>query len=160
VTAEGPLREHLQRLLDWGDAHVDFDAAVEKIAPKHRGAMPEGIPFSPWQLLEHLRITQHDILDFCVNPEYRERSWPKEYWPEDAGSPTDRAWDESVAQYRRDRDALKRLAADTSIDLFARIPHGSGQTYLREILLVVDHNSYHVGQLVLVRRGLGIWPAA
>ncbi len=156
---DDPLREHLRKLLEWEDAHVDFDGAVEGIEPERRGAAPAGIPFSPWQLLEHMRITQHDILDFCRNPAYRERAWPKEYWPSSPSPPTAAAWEESVEQYRRDRDDLKRLAADPSMDLFARIPHGAGQTYLREILLVADHNSYHVGQLVLVRRGLGIWPA-
>jgi len=158
MSQDGPLREHLRKLLDWEDAHVDFDAAVAGIAPDRRGSAPAGIPFSPWQLLEHLRITQQDILDFCVNAAYRERAWHKEYWPASSSPPSDSAWDESVEQYRRDRDALKRLAADPALDLFARIPHGAGQTYLREILLVADHNSYHVGQLVLVRRGLGIWP--
>jgi len=154
-----PLREHLRKLLDWGDAHVDFDAAVEGIAPDLRGSTPPGVPYSPWQLLEHLRITQHDILNFCRNPEYRERAWPKDYWPSSPSPSTPGAWDESVARYHEDREGLKRLAADASIYLFARIPHGSGQTYLREILLVADHSSYHIGQLVLVRRGLGVWPA-
>ena len=158
MSQDGPLREHLRKLLDWEDAHVDFDAAVAGITPDRRGSAPAGIPFSPWQLLEHLRITQRDILDFCANAAYRERAWPKEYWPASSSPPSDSAWDESVEQYRRDRDGLKRLAADPALDLFARIPHGAGQTYLREILLVADHNSYHVGQLVLVRRGLGIWP--
>jgi uncharacterized damage-inducible protein DinB len=153
------LREHLRKLLDWQDAHVDFDGAVEGIAADRRGEAPSGVPFSPWQLLEHLRITQHDILDFCRNAEYRERAWPKEYWPDSASPPNATAWDESVRQYRRDREDLKRLAADLSLDLFAKIPHGTGQTYLREILLVADHNAYHVGQLILVRRALGIWPA-
>ncbi len=158
MSQDGPLRDHLRRLLDWEDAHVDFDAAVEGIAPQKRGSAPAAIPFSPWQLLEHLRITQQDILDFCRNPEYRERAWPKDYWPSSASPPTASAWDESVARYHEDREGMKRLAADRSIDLFSKIPHGSGQTYLREILLVADHNSYHVGQLILVRRGLGIWP--
>jgi len=156
---DDPLREHVRKVLEWEDAHVDFDGAVEGIDPDRRGSAPDGIPFSPWQLLEHLRITQHDILDFCRNPAYRERAWPKDYWPSSPSPPTAAAWEESVAQYHRDRDDLKRLAEDPSVDLFARIPHGTGQTYLREILLVADHNSYHVGQLVLVRRGLGIWPA-
>ena len=159
MSADRPLREHLRKLLDWQDAHVDFDGAVENIAPDKRGSVPAGIPFSPWQLLEHLRITQHDILDFCRNPEYKERSWPKEYWPDAPAPPSASAWDESLAQYRRDRDQLIELAADASVDLFATIPHGTGQTYLRELLLVADHNAYHVGQLILVRRGLGIWPA-
>lgn len=155
-----PLREHLRKVLDWQDAHVDFDGAVEGIAADRRGAVAPGIPFSPWQLLEHLRITQHDILDFCRNPEYRERAWPKEYWPDSPAPPSSSAWDESIVQYRRDREDLKRMAADAKIDLFAKIPHGNGQTYLREILLVADHNAYHVGQLILVRRALGIWPAS
>ncbi|HMC82539.1 MAG TPA: DinB family protein [Candidatus Polarisedimenticolia bacterium] len=158
MSQDGPLRAQLRKLLDWEDAHVDFDGAVDGIPPDLRGSTPAAIPFSPWQLLEHLRITQHDILDFCRDPEYRARAWPKDYWPSSPSPPTPGAWDESVARYHEDREGLKRLAADTSINLFALIPHGSGQTYLREILLVADHNSYHVGQLVLVRRGLGIWP--
>ena len=119
-----------------------------------------GLPYSPWQLIEHIRMAQHDILDFCVNTSYREKKWPDDYWPSYPAPPSDAAWDESVASYVRDRDALKRLARDPQIDLTAKIPHGNGQTYLREILLVADHTSYHVGQLVLVRRLLGIWPAA
>ncbi|HYQ96295.1 MAG TPA: DinB family protein [Candidatus Eisenbacteria bacterium] len=158
MNRDGPLREHVLKLLDWEDAHVGFDAAVGGISAEHRGAAPAGVPFSPWQLLEHVRITQQDILDFCRNPAYKERSWPKDYWPSAPAPPTRSAWEESVTAYRRDRDALKKLAGDSSIDLFARIPHGSGQTYLRELLLVADHSSYHVGQLVLVRRALGIWP--
>ena len=158
MNPDGPLREQVLKLLDWEDAHVGFDAAVEGIATQHRGAAPAGIPFSPWQLLEHLRITQQDILDFCRNPAYKERSWPGDYWPPGPSPPTRSAWEESVTAFRRDRDALKKLAGDSSIDLFARIPHGTGQTYLRELLLIADHSSYHVGQLVLVRRALGIWP--
>ena len=159
MSSEERLREHLRKMLDWEDAHVDFDGAVEGIAADRRGSAPAGIPFSPWQLLEHMRITQHDILDFCRNAAYQEKAWPKEYWPASPSPPTPSAWDESVAAYRKDREDLKRLAADPSRDLFAKIPHGTGQTYLREILLVADHNAYHVGQLILVRRGLGIWPA-
>jgi len=154
-----PLREHLAKLLDWQDAHVGFETAVKGVDPALRGIAPQGMPYSPWQLLEHLRITQQDILDFCRNPAYAERAWPEEYWPPSAGPPTAAAWDESITAFRRDREELKRLAADSALDLFARIPHGTGQTYLRELLLVADHNAYHIGQLVLVRRSLGIWPA-
>jgi uncharacterized damage-inducible protein DinB len=116
------------------------------------------MPHSPWQLLEPLRLTQHDILDFCRNPAYSERAWPKDYWPSSAAPPTAAAWDESITAFRREREELKQLAQDPALDLFARIPHGTGQTYLRELLLVADHNAYHIGQLVLVRRSLGIWP--
>ena len=151
------LRAQLARMLDWHEASVGFDKAVDGIAPEMRGRTPPGLPHSPWQLLEHLRIAQHDILDFCVNPSYKEMRWPDDYWPRDAAPPSARAWDDSIAAYRKDREAMKQLATDPNIDLNARIPHGSGQTYLREVLLVADHGAYHVGQLVLVRRLLGIW---
>lgn len=158
MARDEPLRKHLTKLLDWEDAHVGFEAVVEGVDPALRGVAPQGVPHSLWQLLEHLRLTQHDILDFCRNSAYAERAWPEEYWPPSAGPPTAAAWDESVTAFRRDREELKRLAAESDLDLFARIPHGSGQTYLRELLLVADHNAYHIGQLVLVRRCLGIWP--
>jgi hypothetical protein len=151
------LREQLRKLLAWGDAHVDYDRAVAGLAPELRGVRPDGLPYSPWELLEHLRITQHDILDFSRNPQYVELSWPEDYWPDSATPPDADAWDRSVAAFHADREALQALAADESIDLFARIPHGQGQTYLRELLLVADHNGYHVGQLVLVRRLLAAW---
>ncbi|HUG52865.1 MAG TPA: DinB family protein [Vicinamibacteria bacterium] len=149
------LRTHLGKVLDWEDAHVDFETAVAAMPAPLRGVTPAGLPHSSWQLLEHLRRTQNDILDFCRNPGYVEPPF-EDYWPPDAAPPAG-AWEESVTAFRRDREELKRLAADTTIDLFARIPHGSGQTYLRELLLVADHNAYHVGQLVDVRRCLGAW---
>ena len=152
------LRTQLAAALDWQAAHANFDAAVDGIPPEMRGHLPEGLPYSPWQLVEHLRITQWDILDFCRNPDYREIHWPDDYWPPSAEPPSAEAWDESIRGYREDRESLKALAADPAIDLFARIPHGSGQTYLRELLLVADHTAYHVGQIVAVRRLLGIWP--
>ena len=153
------LRAQLSTYLDWREAHADFDAAVADVPVDKRGIAPAGLPHSLWQILEHLRITQHDILDFCINPKYQEMAWPDDYWPATASPPSDAAWEASLAAYRRDREAMQALARDPQIDLFAKIPHGSGQTYLREILLVVDHAAYHIGQLVLVRRLLGIWPA-
>jgi uncharacterized damage-inducible protein DinB len=158
VERDKEIREHVAKLLDWKDAHVDFDAVV-KVSPKLRGVVPEKAPHSLWQLLEHLRLAQSDILDFCRNPEYSEKSWPEDYWPESPIPPKASAWDASVGEFRRDLEEFRRLAADSSVDLFARIPHGSGQTLLRELLLVADHNAYHVGQMVLIRRLLGIWPA-
>ena len=107
-----------------------------------------------------MRITQHDILDFCRNAGYTEMTWPDDYWPKSAEPPSERAWDDSIAAFRDDRAALEALAADESIDLFATIPHGDGQTYLRELLLVADHNAYHLGQLVAVRQQLGAWGTA
>jgi uncharacterized damage-inducible protein DinB len=152
------FRDQLVRFLDWKEAHATFDAAVERVPPEYRGRQADGLPYSLWQLLEHLRIAQHDILDFCRNPGYQEMTWPEDYWPWAATPPTPKAWDESVAAYRRDREAMQQLVADPTLDLFAMIPHGTGQTYLREALLVADHCTYHVGQMVAVRRLLGIWP--
>ncbi len=152
-----PLRRQLVALLDWEDAHAGFDAVVGGIPPKLQGVAPERLPYSPWQLLEHLRRTQRDILEFCRNPQYVELHWPDDYWPDAAAPPSAAAWDASAAEFRRDREALKQLAADPAVDLFRAIPHGSGQTVLREVLLVVDHNAYHLGQLVAVRRCLGAW---
>jgi hypothetical protein len=153
------LRAHLVKLLDWSDAHATFDDAVKDIAPKLRGAVPDGWEYSAWQLVEHLRIAQEDILEFCVAERYKEMKWPDYYWPKSPAPPNDAGWDASIAAYRRDREALKKLAADPAIDLLAVVPHGKSQTYLREILLVVDHNAYHVGQLIALRKQLGIWPA-
>lgn len=152
------IRNHVIRLLDWQDAHVSFDAAVEGIPAALRGVQPQGLPYSPWQLLEHLRLTQYDILEFCRNPAYVEPKWPDAYWPHSIAPAVPEAWDESINQFRSDREALKQLAANPELELASKIPHGSGQTYLRELLLVADHNAYHIGQLVAVRRLLGIWP--
>ena len=151
------IREHVRKLLAWEDAHATFDKAVAGVPAESRGKRPDGVPHSPWELLEHLRLAQHDILDFCRNPDYKELEWPADYWPTNPAPPTERAWDASVEQFVSDRRALEAMAADASLDLTARIPHGSGQTYLRELLLVADHTAYHVGQLVLVRQLLGAW---
>lgn len=151
------IRQHLGRLLAWEDAHVGFDKAVADVPTKFRGKQPAGAPYSPWQLLEHLRLTQHDILDFCRNPDYEELDWPNDYWPTSSDPPTAKAWDDSIRQFREDRKALQRLAADPTVDLTARIAHGDGQTYLRELVLAADHAAYHIGQLVVIRRLLGIW---
>ena len=152
------LRDHLLKLLSWKSAHVSFDQAIEAIPPAMRGLQPDGLPFSPWQLLEHLRIAQYDILDFCRNADYVMPAWPEGFWPETIAPPSTEAWQESVVRFRADLQALQDLVADPDTDLFAPIPHGEGPTILREALLVADHNAYHVGQLVAVRRLLGIWP--
>ena len=154
---EDPLRSHILKVLDWHDAHVNFDAAVEGIPAQHYGTQPKGLPYSPWQLIEHIRLSQYDIFDFCRNPDYAEQDWPDDYWPKGAAPPSKDAWEQSITAFHADLEALRSFMADPKLDLFARIPHGSGQTYLREALLVVDHNAYHVGQLVAVRRLLGIW---
>ncbi|HEV3485313.1 MAG TPA: DinB family protein, partial [Vicinamibacterales bacterium] len=149
------LRDHLVKLLDSDQAHLRFDDAVRDFPPALRGVRPEGGPHSAWELLEHLRITLWDILEFTRDAQHVSPEFPDGYWPSSAAPPTERAWDESVAAFRRDLRAMAGIAADSSIDLYARIPHGDGQTVLREILLVADHNAYHLGQLVMVRRLLG-----
>jgi uncharacterized damage-inducible protein DinB len=151
------MRTQLAKALDWGEAHADFDAAVKDFPPALRGRRLEGLPYSAWQILEHLRIAQHDILDFSRNAKYKEMKWPDDYWPSSPEPPDDTAWDRSVAAFRRDRRAVQKMSADPKVRLGKRIPHGTGQTYLREILLVIDHNAYHVGELVMLRRLLGAW---
>ena len=154
-------REQLARLLSWEDAHAGFEAAVADLPPADRGRQPAGLPYSPWQLVEHLRITQHDILDFCRNPAYVERKWPDDYWPSSPSPWTRRRpGTRAFGSSSRDRAALQELARDPAVALEARIPHGTGQTYLRELLLAADHAAYHIGELIVVRRLLGAWPRA
>ena len=151
------LREQLAALLRWEDAHAGLDRVVEGVPSDRWSAGAPGLPHTLWQLLEHIRLAQHDILDFCRNPRYTELHWPEDYWPSAGAVPTDADVSASVAAYREDRDALVAMALNPEVDLSARIPHGTGQTYLRELLLVADHTSYHLGQMVVARRALGIW---
>jgi hypothetical protein len=152
------LRDHLLYLLRGGGAHLDFEAAIADLPPKLRGGKPAGLPHTPWRLLEHMRICQWDILEFSRNPKHVSPQFPVGYWPAGDAPPDDAAWDRSVESFRADLKAMQDLVADPATDLFARIPHGDGQTILREALLVADHNAYHLGQLVTVRRLLGAWP--
>ena len=154
--AKRQLRKHLVAFLNWHDAHADFDAAVADLPAKYRGKVPTGLPYSPWQLLEHLRLAQRDILDFCRAEEYEKKAWPDDYWPADPAPPSAKAWDKSVAAFKKDRKAFQKLSVDPEIDLFTAVPHGK-HTYLREVLLAADHNSYHIGQLIYARRVLGCW---
>ncbi|MGH9254536.1 MAG: DinB family protein [Vicinamibacterales bacterium] len=153
-----PLRAQLVRVLDWNEAHVDFDKAVDGIPADRRGARVTGFEHSPWQLLEHMRLAQKDLLDFCIKPDYvHALTWPDDYWPR-GPAPAGRAWNKSVADFKADREKLKQLVGSPKVDLFATVPTGTGhQTYLRAVLLVIDHTAYHVGQLVALRRALGIW---
>jgi len=144
-------------LLTKPQAHATFDDAVKGLDPELRGKVAKGAEHSPWQLLEHLRIAQLDILEFSRTAKHESPKWPEGYWPKEKAPEDDKAWDKSVRAFKRDLKDMVELVQDEKTDLFAKIPHGDGQTVLREALLIADHNAYHVGQLVLVRRLLGAW---
>jgi len=146
------LRKHLAQLLNMKGAHVNLVAAVADFPVALRGAKPQGAPHTAWQLLEHMRLAQEDILDFSRNPQYREKKFPDDYWPATEAPPGEDSWDQSVQQFQKDLKEMQDLLADTKHDLLAKIPHGSGQTLLREALVAADHNSYHLGQLVFLRK--------
>jgi hypothetical protein len=154
------LRKHLLDLLRGGDAHGHFDKAVADLPPALRGAKPPGQPHTPWRLLEHMRIAQWDIIEFGRSPAYVSPPFPEGYWPAADAPPDAAAWDRSVAAFGADAKALEDLVADPATDLFTPFPHGQGQTWMRQALLVADHNAYHLGQLILVRRLLGAWSGA
>jgi hypothetical protein len=157
MSSDKSLREHLVKLLNGGNAHADFKTVMKGFPAELRGKTPKGVEHSPWELLEHIRIAQWDILDFSRNPNYKAPKWPDEYWPATAAPPDEKAWDRSMRAFGKDLKAMCELVSDEKTDLFAKIPHGDGQTILREALLVADHNSYHLGQMVLLRRLLGAW---
>lgn len=150
------LRDHLVYLLKGGGAHTDFNSALGDFQPDFYGVRPTGSPHSAWELLEHMRIAQGDILEFVRNPKHVSPEFPRGYWPPAPSPPSEQAWDQSVEAFRNDLRALIQLA-QSAPDLFETVPHGEGQTILRELLLAADHNAYHLGQLVLVRRLLGAW---
>jgi DinB family protein len=148
------LREHLANLLRMKGAHVTLHEAVTDFPAALCGVKPPGAPHSAWQLLEHMRLAQEDILDFSRNAEYKEKTFPNDYWPAEDAPPNDSAWDDSVRQFQHDLKEMQGLVADTKHDLLAAIPHTKGQTLLREALLVADHNAYHLGQLMFLRKML------
>jgi hypothetical protein len=153
------LRQHLLDLLRGRNAHADFDAVVVDFPSRLRGVKPPGAPHSAWQLLEHMRMAQWDILEFSRNAKYKSPPWPEGYWPKTEAPPKAASWNNSLRSFRADLKAMAKLVADKKTDLFAKIPHGTGQTILREAMLIADHNSYHLGQMVLLRRLLGTWKA-
>lgn len=148
------LRNHLIALLDGGQAHVRFDDVVADWLPEARGVRPEGAAHSPWQVLEHLRICQWDILDFSRNAEYEELDWPADYWPAEEGPPAPDAWEKSIESFCNDMAEMKALVEDRERDLYEPFPWGSGQTLLREAMLVADHNAYHLGELMALKKRL------
>ena len=151
------LREHVLSLLAGGNAHLDWKAAFNGIPPKLRGVRPAGLAYSIWELLEHMRIAQSDIYEFSRDAKHVSPEWPAGYWPATQAPPSAKAWDKSLRLFSQDLVAMKKMVKNPKTDLFARIPHGTGQTILREALLVADHNAYHLGQVITVRRLLGNW---
>jgi hypothetical protein len=154
---DAPLRQHVLYLLEDGGAHAKFEDVIAGLPADLRGKKVSGLPYTAWMLLEHMRIAQRDILEFSRNQKHVSPAWPNGYWPESDAPPNDSAWNKSVESFRKDLAAMVSLVKNPKTDLFARIPWGDGQTMLREALLVADHNAYHVGQLVALRRLLGAW---
>ena len=152
------LRQQLAKVLDWSEAHTDFATALKDMPFDLQGEVPKGLPHSPWQLLEHLRIALHDIVEFSRGSKHKSPPWPAGYWPATVAPPDEKAWKRSAASFMEHLEEMRALVADPSRELFKPLPHGSGQTLLREVLLAADHNAYHLGQLVLVRQALNAWP--
>jgi hypothetical protein len=153
---ESAVRAHLAKALDWRGAHMSFDQAVKGFPKELMGTRVPGLAHTAWQILYHLRITQWDILEFVRDPAHESPQWPEGYWPPDGEQPSPEQWADAVGSFQADLKAMIELVRDPRNDLLAPIPHGEGQSLLREALLVIDHNSYHVGQLVDLRRLLGI----
>jgi hypothetical protein len=150
------LRDHLLYLLKGGGAHISFDDAMRNWPVQLAGAKVAKFPHSAWMLLEHMRLAQWDILEFSRNSKHVSPPWPAGYWPASEMPPNEKAWTASIAAFKKDLRTMARLVADPRVDLYARIPWGDGQTILREALLVADHNSYHLGQLMMLRKSIGI----
>ena len=159
ATSEDPLRQQLAALLEGGQAHATFDQAIENFPPEHYATVPDNLPYSAWQLLEHIRFTQRDILDFSAPPTggYQHHEWPKAYWPDSPIPPYPGSWGNTVAAIHSDLKTFQILIADPKTDLYKPFRWGQGQNLLREALLIADHNAYHLGEIILLRRLLGIW---
>lgn len=157
VLAQDAIRSQLLEFLQGGSAHTDLRTALADMPQAHYGLRPAKAPHSPWELLEHLRFTLHDLLDFCTNPDYVAPEWPEDYWPGSASPADPQAWQNAVDGVLSDLSAFEALIEDPSTDLGAKITWGQGQTILREVLLAIDHTSYHLGQLVLIRKQLEDW---
>jgi hypothetical protein len=157
MNAESVVREQLLHLLRGGNAHMTFEEAVEDFPMASINTVFPNGTYTPWHLLEHLRITQWDILDFIRNPHYQEMDWPKDYWPSQEQKATEEDWKQTIRSFQADMKALQALVTDLQTDLYAAIPHGTGQTIFREALLVADHNAYHIGEFAIMRQVMGTW---
>ena len=154
------MRDNLEELLRGGSAHIALEQALAGLPGEARTRRPAGFRYSIWELLEHMRIAQEDILRYTLDPNWESPPWPEGYWPRADEDLSDARWQETVDRFRTDLEAVIRLVHNKDLDLTAPIPHGEGRTYLREVLLVADHNAYHLGQIVALRRALGVWPGS
>lgn len=151
-------KEIVASSLDWEQAHVSLDSALANLPEELRGKRPDGLPHSIWELLEHIRITQRDLLEFCTNDDYKDPTWPDDYWSKSAAPKNDAEWKACLRAIHADCAELAKFTVETDKDLTAKIPHGTGQTYLRTVLVSIDHTSHHLGQIITTRRLLGSWP--
>ncbi len=157
MEAQKPIRKLLLDQLKGRTAHVDFGQAVQGLTYKQAGIKVEGVPHTVWELIEHIRIAQDDILEFCKNPDYEEMNWPEDYWPAKSSPTSKKEFEQSIQSVRDGIEAMRNLIRDPENQLQTPFPHGDGQTLFREAMLIVDHNAYHIGQIVLIRRLLGSW---
>ena len=156
-----PWKTIVASSLDWDQAHMNFGDVVAELDPSLRNRKPAGLPHSVWDIVEHIRIAQHDLLEFCRNADYHhDLTWPEDYWPKDAGDISHETWAKSLSEIDREMTELKAFTTEDGRDLTAKIPAGTGQTYLRTVLVAMDHTSYHTGEIVMIRRLLGAWPPA
>jgi DinB superfamily len=158
MNPKDPVREQVVFLLQQGNAHIPFAEAIADFPPALRGVRPKDAAHSGWELLEHMRIAQWDIVEFCRSAKHVSPEWPSGYWPARSKPPSEDAWEESIAAFQKDLRTMVKLVSNPKTDLFARMAHGTGQNILREALVLADHNAYHLGQLVLVRQLVGAWP--
>jgi hypothetical protein len=158
MSKDDVLRQHLMQLLEGRNAHLDFDGALADFPLEFINARPPNVPYTPWHLIEHLRIAQWDILEFVRDPEHISPAWPEGYWPAADAVADEEAWEESLIDFRSDLKAVKAIVNDPHINLADEIPHAPGYTFLREVLLVADHNAYHVGEFAILRQVMGTWP--
>lgn len=159
MTADAVMREQLLALLRGGNAHIGFDQAVAEFPMAHINTKPPNVPYTPWHLIEHIRIAQWDILEFIRNPHHVSPNWPEGYWPPSDEEADAARWETSIRDFRADLEAVQYLVSDPGTDLLATIPHAEGYTIFREILLVADHNAYHLGEFAILRQVMDTWPA-
>lgn len=151
-------REIVASALDWEQAHASLDAVLANFPSELRGRRPDGMAHSAWEVLDHIRATQHDLLEFCTNEHYEEPKWPEDYWPKSPAPKGDAEWTACIRAIHADGAELAKFTIETDLDLTGKIPHGTGQTYLRTVLVAIDHTAHHLGQIIDIRRLLGAWP--